>query len=59
MYDSARSLFLYALARRWEVLRWPTRVALGQVALATYLPPAVGIFWTPLWWWDTYKPFVP
>jgi hypothetical protein len=52
-------LFLYARARRREVLRRPTRVALGQVAVAAYLPPAVGIFWTPLWRWDTYTTCLP
>ena len=35
-------LFLYALAQRRDILRRETRIALGQVALASYLPPAVG-----------------
>ena len=46
--------FLYVIARRREILRRPTRVAFGQVALALYLPTALGIFCTPVWWWDTY-----
>jgi hypothetical protein len=37
-------LFLYALAQRRDILGQPTRVALAQIALALYLPPAVGIF---------------
>jgi hypothetical protein len=45
-------LFLYALARRRDILRRPTRLALGQIALAVYLPPAAGLFWAPLWWWN-------
>jgi hypothetical protein len=36
-------LFLYAIAQRRDILGRPTRVALVQVALALYLPPAVGI----------------
>ena len=36
-------LFLYALAQRRDILGRPTRVALAQVALALYLPPAVGL----------------
>ncbi len=36
-------LFLYALAQRRDTLGRPTRVALAQVALALYLPPAVGL----------------
>jgi hypothetical protein len=50
-------LFLYTLAHRRDIPRWPTRVALGQIALALYLPPVAGIFWTPLWWWDTYTTY--
>jgi hypothetical protein len=34
-------LFLYALAQRRNILRRQTRVALGQIALALYLPPTV------------------
>ena len=47
-------LFLYALAWRRDVLRRPTRMALGQIALALYLPPAVGLFWVPFDFWDDY-----
>jgi hypothetical protein len=36
-------LFLYALAQRRDILGRQTRVALAQVALALYLPPAVGL----------------
>jgi hypothetical protein len=32
-------LFLYVFARRRNILRRPTRSAVGQVALAVYLPP--------------------
>src|SRR5262245_41938347 len=34
-------LFLYALVRRRNILARPTRVALGQVAVALYIPPAL------------------
>jgi hypothetical protein len=34
-------LFLYAGARRRNILARPTRAALGQVALALYIPPAL------------------
>jgi hypothetical protein len=34
-------LFLYSLVRRRNILAHPTRVALGQVALALYIPPAL------------------
>jgi len=34
-------LFLYAFAQRRDILRRQARVALAQVALALYLPPAV------------------
>jgi hypothetical protein len=47
-------LFLFALAQRRDSLGWPTRVALAQVALALYLPPAVGLFWVDLRVWDVY-----
>jgi hypothetical protein len=47
-------LFLYTLARRREILQRPTRVALGQVALALYLPTAVGLFLVPREEWDYY-----
>jgi hypothetical protein len=36
-------LFLYALAQRRDILGRQTRIALGQIALAMYLPPAVGL----------------
>jgi hypothetical protein len=45
-------LFLFALAQRRDSLGWPTRVALAQVALALYLPPAVGLLLVPRVWWD-------
>jgi hypothetical protein len=50
-------LYLYALARRRDLLSQSTRVALGQVALAVYLPPVMGLFWAPLSWWDQHSEF--
>jgi len=47
-------LFLYALAQRRDRLGPQTRDALGQVALAMYLPPALGLFWFPFAAWDQY-----
>jgi len=47
-------LFLYALAQRRDILRRQTRVALGQIALALYLPPAVVLLFEPYEWWDYY-----
>jgi hypothetical protein len=47
-------LSLYALARRQDILSRPTRVAFGQVALALYLPPALGLFLLPLEEWGHY-----
>jgi len=55
-------LFLYALARRRDVLGRPTRVALTQVALALYFPPAAGLLLVPFQGWDQYLevfPFMP
>src|SRR5262249_7869681 len=47
-------LSLYALARRQDILSRQTRVAFGQVALALYLPPALGFFLFPLEEWRHY-----
>jgi hypothetical protein len=47
-------LFLYAFARRRDILRRSTRVALGQIALALYLPPALGRFRVDFRVWDVY-----
>jgi hypothetical protein len=47
-------LFLYALARRRDMLGRQSRVAVGQVALAMYLPPALGLFCFPIDAWDQY-----
>jgi len=44
-------LFLYALAQRRDILHRQTRVALGQIALALYLPPALWFLWVPPDWW--------
>ncbi len=55
-------LLLYAFARRRDILRRQTRVALGQVALAIYLLPAVGLLCVPFEGWDEYLgifPFMP
>jgi hypothetical protein len=40
-------LFLYALARRREILDRSTRLALGQIALALNLSPAMGLLAVP------------
>jgi hypothetical protein len=42
-------LFLYTLAHRREILRRQTHVALGQMALAVYLPPVLGFLGLDLW----------
>ena len=42
-------LFLYTLARRREILRRQTRMALGQVALALFLPPVLGFLALHFW----------
>jgi hypothetical protein len=47
-------LFLYAFARRREILRRPTRLALGQIALALNLPPAMGLLAVPPEGLDSY-----
>jgi hypothetical protein len=47
-------LFLYALAQRRDILRRQTRVAFGQIALAMYLPPAVGLLLVPREEWGYY-----
>jgi hypothetical protein len=49
---------LYAFAVRRDAFARPTRQAFGQLALALYLPPALGILTTPTWWWDTYTGYV-
>jgi hypothetical protein len=48
----------YVLAWRRDFPARPTRAAIGQVALALYLPTAMGLFWAPLWWWETYVSYV-
>jgi hypothetical protein len=35
-----------------------TRAAIGQVALALYIPTALGLSGAPRWWWDTYASYV-
>jgi hypothetical protein len=40
-------LFLYALAQRRDILRRQARVALGQISLALYLPPVLGLPFVP------------
>jgi hypothetical protein len=40
-------LVLYALAQRRGILRRQARVALGQIALALYVPPALGLLFVP------------
>lgn len=45
-------LFLYAFARGRDILRRQTRVAIGQIALAAYLPPAAGLLWVSSDFWD-------
>ncbi len=55
-------LLLFTFAQRRDILRRPTRVALGQLALAIYLPPAVGLLCVPFEGWDEYLgifPFMP
>lgn len=47
-------LCLYALAQRRDMLGPQTRVAVGQVALAMYLPPALGLLCFPFDAWDQY-----
>src|ERR1700678_1653765 len=47
-------LFLYTLAQRRDILRRQTRVALGQLALALYLPPAAGLLVVGVPMWDFY-----
>jgi hypothetical protein len=47
-------LFLYTLARRRDILRRQTRIALGQIALALYLPVAVAILRFPFEVWGEY-----
>ncbi len=57
-------VFLYALAQRRNILRRQTRVALGQVALALYLPPVLAFLALHLWGkfgpadWRAYWSFV-
>jgi len=52
-------LLLYAFAQRRDILRRQTRIALGQVALAIYLPPAVGLFCVPFEGWAEYLEILP
>jgi hypothetical protein len=47
-------LFLYAFARRREILHRSTRLALGRIALALNLPPAMGLLAVPPEGWDSY-----
>jgi hypothetical protein len=42
-------LFLYTLARRRDILRRQTRVALGQIAVALYLPPVLAFLALHFW----------
>jgi hypothetical protein len=51
-------VYAYVLAWRTDFPARPTRAAIGQVALALYLPTALGLFWAPLWWWETYASYV-
>jgi hypothetical protein len=48
----------YVLAWRRDFSARPTRAAIGQVALALYIPTALGLFWAPWWWWETYARYV-
>ncbi len=48
----------YVLAWRGDVRARPTRAAIGQVALALYVLTALGLFWAPRWWWETYVRYV-
>jgi hypothetical protein len=48
----------YVLAWRRDFPARPTRAAIGQVALALYIPTALGLFWAPRWWWETYASYV-
>jgi hypothetical protein len=48
----------YVLAWRRDSPTRPTRAAIGQVALALYIPTALGLFWAPWWWWETYASYV-
>jgi hypothetical protein len=48
----------YAVAWRRDFPARPTRAAIGQVALALYIPTALGLFWVPRWWWETYASYV-
>ena len=43
------SAFLFALAQRRDILRRETRVALGQIAMALFLPPILGFLGLHLW----------
>jgi hypothetical protein len=47
-------VLLYAFAQRRDILSRRTRDALGQVALALYLPPALGFVLFPLAEWGHY-----
>ena len=51
-------VYAYVLAWRRDFPARPTRAAIGQVALALYLPTALGLFSAPLWWWETYASYV-
>jgi hypothetical protein len=51
-------VYAYVLAWRRDFPAHPTRAAIGQVALALYLPTGLGLFWAPLWWWETYASYV-
>jgi hypothetical protein len=51
-------VYAYVLAWRRDFPARPTRAAIGQVALALYLPTTLGLFWAPLWWWETYASYV-
>src|SRR5262249_20642074 len=49
---------VYVLALRRDFPARPTRAAIAQVALALYIPTALGLFWPPLWWWEIYASYV-
>jgi hypothetical protein len=48
----------YVLASRRDFRARPTRAAIGQVALALYIPTALGHFRAPRRWWETYACYV-
>jgi hypothetical protein len=50
-------LLLYTFVRRRDILRRSTRLALGQIALALYVPPAVGFFLVSPQEWERYMTY--